>query len=714
MKRFFILSLLATAVTAVWACGPFGPATYNYYLFNVCGDGSGYARETGRRLACEWSRYAGGNIAPEEVEALSRLRPGEMDTTCNAIVAAARQKGDREMLDYLRLLVEYCAATPSYNEWDYPSKEDVERYADAQREVYNRSATRKSARLRDRYTLLSIRSLFRQGRYDECIRLWQNGGASLPAGVFRDMAEGFYAGALFRSDRREDACVIYARLGDVRSARFCMKDQRNLSCIRRLYDRDPASPVLPFLIQEFVNNAQETLDYQRQRVGPFGWMYEGSETAGDWFGLIGGSPVFEGEVRGFIELADRAADSKRTAAPAVWKSAAALLRYYYGDAAPALEDAEKAVAMGGSRQVADNARAIRLFLRSMTLAGDADCDRAVLPEMQWLEERLEADTCGSGYFVRVRDRVVNQGLIPFFRRHADLNTATALRGYVCQNPGRSNMNTYCDYFQELDTMTVNRMTVYHDFLFGSPRLSPFRRWLVETMVKEPVWYAELLGTKYLRLGRFAEAVTWLESVPLSFLSKQNIAPYSSRRRYDVERWFRKQKLSWEEETEPASVTTHRKLDFCREMQALEEKYSHASGEERCRQAYGLAVRYYQASFSGDCWYLTRYGVSTWNDSLRADEADFTARAAGLLAEAGRSASRTLREKSIYAAAFINYQPWRTEKYNWERMEPVYTVHRGHQYDALAALWRYTRSHRDAPAYMSRCDRLLEFARSEMK
>lgn len=714
MKRFFILSLLAAFVTAALACGPFGPSTYNYYLFNVCGDGSEYARETGRQLAYEWSRYAGASISPEEVEALSRLRPEEMDTTRNAIVVAARRQGDREMLDYLRLLVEYCTATPSYNEWDYPSREDLERYVDAQREVYNRSAACRTDRLRDRYTLLSIRSLFRQGRYDECIRLWQNAGAALPAGVFRDMAEGFYAGALFRSDRREDACVIYARLGDVRSARFCMKDQRNLSCIRQLYDRDPASPVLPFLIQEFVNNAQETLDYQRQRVGPFGWVYEGCETAGDWFGFIGGSPVFEGEVRGFIELADRAAASKRTASPAVWKSAAALLRYYYGDAASALAAAEEAVAMGGGRQVADNARAIRLFLRSMTLAADSDCDRAVLPEMQWLETRLKADTCGNGYFERVRDRVVNQGLIPFFRRQGDLNTATVLRGYVCQNVGATNMNTYCDYFRELDTMAVDRMAAYHDFLFAASHLSPFRRWLVGTIVKEPVWYAELMGTKYLRLGRFAEAGRWLESVPLSFLSRQNIAPYSSRRRYDVERWFRKQKLSWDEEAEPVTVTTNRKLDFCCEMQALEEKYVRATGEERCRQAYGLAVRYYQASFSGDCWYLTRYGVSTWKDSLRTDEADFAARAARLLAEAGKSTSRTLHEKSIYAAAFINYQPWRTEEYDWERMEPVYTVHRGHQYDALAELWRYTLSHKDAPVYMSRCDRLFEFARSEMK
>lgn len=714
MKRFFILSLLAASMTAAaLACGPFGPPTYNYYLFNVCGDSKEYAQETGRRLAGEWSRYAGTVIAPGQVEALSRLHPEEMDTTRNAIVAAARRKGDREMLDYLRLLVEYCTATPSCNEWDYPSKEDLERYADVQREVYNRSVACQVKRLRDRYVLLSIRSLFRQGRYEECIRLWQNTGAALPSGIFRDMAEGFYAGALFRSDRREDACVIYARLGDVRSARFCMKDQRNLSCIRRLYDRDPGSPVLPFLIQEFVNNAQETLDYRQQRIGPFAWMYESSGTAADWFGLIGGSPVFEGEVRGFIELADRAADSKRTASPAVWKSAAALLRYYYGDAASALDDSEAAVAMGGNRQVADNARAIRLFLRSMTLAGDDDCDRTVLPEMQWLEARLRADTCGSGYFGRVRDRVVNQGLIPFFRRHGDVNTATALRGYVCQNPGNDNMNTYCGYFYELDSMEVNRMLAYHDFLFGPSRLSPFRRWLVETIVKEPEWYAELMGTKYLRLGRFAEAEPWLKSVSLSFLSGQNISAYSARRRYDVERWFRKQKLSWEEEG-PTDVATNRKLDFCREMQMLERKYARALGEERCRQAYELAVRYYQASFSGDCWYLTRYGVSTWNDSLRTDEADFAARAGRLLAEAKKSTSRTLREKSIYAAAFINYQPWRTEEYDWEQRKPVYTVHRGHQYDALTELWKYMLSHRDAPAYMSRCDRLLEFARSEMK
>ena len=52
-----------------------------------------------------------------------------------------------------------------------------------------------------------------------------------------------------------------------------------------------------------------------------------------------------------------------------------------------------------------------------------------------------------------------------------------------------------------------------------------------------------------------------------------------------------------------------KLKFAREVQKMEGELNVLSGEELKKQNYELAVRYAQASFTGDCWFLMRDGKS---------------------------------------------------------------------------------------------------------
>ena len=92
---------------------------------------------------------------------------------------------------------------------------------------------------------------------------------------------------------------------------------------------------------------------------------------------------------------------------------------------------------------------------------------------------------------------------------------------------------------------------------------------------------------------------------MSLLSSQLISAYSSQRRYDVPRWFGKQRVS--ECYEPVTVNRNIKLDYCRDMADRLNRYNLArEGAAKQQMAYDLAVRYYQASCYGDCWFLTHY------------------------------------------------------------------------------------------------------------
>jgi hypothetical protein len=61
------------------------------------------------------------------------------------------------------------------------------------------------------------------------------------------------------------------------------------------------------------------------------------------------------------------------------------------------------------------------------------------------------------------------------------------------------------------------------------------------------------------------------------------------------------------------------------MQKMEGELNVLSGEDLKKQYYELAVRYAQASFTGDCWFLMRDCKSVI-DTVRVNEVDLAAKA----------------------------------------------------------------------------------------
>ena len=91
-----------------------------------------------------------------------------------------------------------------------------------------------------------------------------------------------------------------------------------------------------------------------------------------------------------------------------------------------------------------------------------------------------------------------------------------------------------------------------------------------------------------------------------------IALIMAHRDYKKPRWFFKQRvkdlynLGIDEELEQVSLKYNQKITFCEDMSRLEQRYQLANDATRPALALQLAVRYYQASCYGDCWYLTHY------------------------------------------------------------------------------------------------------------
>lgn len=273
------------------------------------------------------------------------------------------------------------------------------------------------------------------------------------------------------------------------------------------------------------------------------------------------------------------------------------------------------------------------------------------------------------------------------------------------------------FFWHLDTMPVKQLESYLAYTeqrATSKATAPLDRWLGNAIRHDATFFHELIGTKYLRLAQWQKAVEHLEKVPLSYVNTMNIVPFMAQRSYQVEPWMKRQRIK-EEDQYPghAQVSENQKLNFAREMLLLEKDLDNLIGQEQAQRAYLLAVRYTQASYAGDAWYLTRYGKSVM-DEQRKDEANLLGKADDMLCIALSQGDFAWKEKVLFARAFLPVDQWYRTEWNDKCLDyDLIPQPDSHQYKALHALLDFERQHSSQTSeYVSNCDVLKQFSKAQ--
>lgn len=698
MKRFLICSLIAALpFTNSTACVSEGP-THNRYMFsvyrhNALTDGPAFLYDIDRY----WQTYT-GNDGPSGV--------GFYKWNRDEIMSTARKKNDTAMMAYLTLFNRYFKTCEAYTEdaWNYPTKQQMAQRQKNFMEVLAATKAYRGTALRPQYVLLQMRANMMLGYNNANIALWNSTASRLAQSVWRDAMRNIYARALLKSGQRTRACNIYAEQGDVQSIKNVMRNFRNLAGIKTIFAQNPNAPTLHFLVQDFVNNVQETLD---QKAAGF--------DDAEWFKTIDAKQVYRKEAMAFVQFAVVAAANANVKSPSLWLAAASMVDYLIGNSQRAIAEADKAVEADGTERMRDNARAIRLLVSTRTNKPTAEYTDYLLAEFRWLDAKIKEERGNSSeyenHYTDVKDRVVHHGLEPLFRKVGMDNTALALCAMMNAEGNYNNNVSYGpwdEYFSKMDSLKADRLADYYQYL-STPHANAFETYCTQNTYHDADYFNDLIGTKLIAEGRFADAIPYLKKVGMSLLSTQMISIYSSQRHYDTPRWFGKQRV--EEAYEPVKVTRNAKLDFCMDMTDRLSRYNLArEGSDRQQMAYDLAVRYYQASCYGDCWYLTHYYHSVM-DSARSWEKDFAAETVKYLNVAKQSDDVRLRYRSLYALAFMPVEPWATVEYDTSNgYKEVLVVHpQSAQYMALSDLDMFAKAYPNAiDDYTRRCDVLHEF------
>ena len=700
MKRSIIISLLAIVALKAFPC--IFEETHNHYIFSVY-QGSDLLTHAYEQTWKNWQQYTG-------CQGMTWFEP-------DSIRLVAQKKGDQAMIAYVDNLEKYLDISNSVAySWDYPSKEEL---AERRQKLL---AIRQYAMqhyadgtLQQQHALLYMRCNMLLDEHQENIRYWEKTATKFKDSPYRVLMRNIYAGALYHSGRTEESGRIFAEHGDTQSLYTQFYEGRSFEAIKREYQRNPNSEVLPFLVEDFAQNAQEAYDSE----------YKESSTQGKLFIR----DLTKEECRQMQLFAHQVVKDKKTEDPALWKALEAWLIYLFGDRQEALKAIEQAATLKGSEYTKDNAQLLLRYIRADVMPLGSAYYSQLAKDLEWLEQKAENarsqhDYYYGNFYTGVYDRLVHQVLMQKFTEGGQPDVATAFLGAYDEMPkqfmwkqqgrqGRTDPESpwsedySSELFYHLEKMTAEELQGYQAYLHRGGDGTPLDEWLMKRVRHDDAFYEELIATKYIRVANWQQAVNHLQGVSPEFInSNMNITPYMAQRSYTVEPWLKRQRLSSDQQQPGAAfVTVSQKLQFAQEMMQMEAQYRMANETQRLQLAYDLAVRYMQASYAGDCWYLTHYSTGVYDEPYEG-EMDMVKKAQELLQVAQGVTEFKQKEKVLFALAFLPIDPWRDVDYWNDRV----TVNRNsQQYKALARLTDFERRNATRTSrYVSRCDVLKQF------
>lgn len=708
---------------------------HNYYMFSVFNrdqTSPAYLYD----IASYWQKYAGNTSSVN----LSFYRWNKED-----ILKVAKHKKDAGMLSYLGSLNAYLDACEKLNPnaWNYASKQERLQIQQSLTRLNNASKIYKGTQLKSQYALLRMRTNMMKGFHQQNITYWNAIASRLPKSPWREAMRNIYARALWKTGKHHQALEIYAEQGDMASIRVLARNYRNLAGIQSIYFKNPNSAMLTYLVQDFVNNCQQTIDSRNQNPINKEWIEE-----------IGAKVIYQKEALSFITFANKVIAEDKTQNPCLWRSATAMLHYLYGYQQEAWKESTEAITLDGTQRMKDNARAIRLLVSTRNVQVDSDYPQYLVGEFKWLNEMAKGEssrTKGENpknddftnpdiHYVEVKERVAYRALYNRFKTMADKakkedrqeagrnyeSMATAMYGmmdaymrtFYKDQQDEEYISRYLyssEYAFRLDSLSAQQLADYYRFITSSHQ-DAFEQYVCQSLYRNADFFKDMIGTKYLAEGNFGEAARWQKDVSLDFINNQAISFYAEKRSYAVPYWFKHQKVNdsdmWSIQGSYAHLKENPKWKFCQEMNQLIGQYNVArEGEFREKLAYELATRYYQASCYGDCWYLTHYGKSV-ADSARTGEADFAAIAQDYLKISKQSSNLTLRYHSLYALSSIGIDPWFKITYDANWKEQKLLQPQSAQYQAMMEWSKFCHQHPEiVDQYTTRCDVLKQFEKN---
>ena len=408
MKRFIIISLLSALVMPALACGGWG--TDNYYLFSPY-YGQSFKSRVEKVCNDNWKAYIGDTSEDQW-----------WSFHDDDVLKAARQKGDALMVSYVQNLQKYlkCVSVEQdkQHEWGYPSKEEIAAQQRDLKAIRTYAQGKLNSKLRSQHGLLFMRCNMMLGQHQENITFWEQTASQYIETVYKEMMYNIYAGALYKTGRDAEAGQLFAEMNDYESLMTIYYLKRSYQAIRQHYQQNPKSKALPWLLTDFVNNAQEYVDNGGNGYANGKMFVRDINQQESW------------QMQQFCEMVVK---EGKTDCPIMWKMAKAWLEFLSGKKKEAATDILDAVKLDGTARMKDNAHVLMLYITASQAKPSQAFDDYLADELTWLRGK-QKETMDDSFFDNVETRLTNYVLVPHYRSNPVRLTQLAYQQQARQVP----------------------------------------------------------------------------------------------------------------------------------------------------------------------------------------------------------------------------------------------------------------------------------------
>ena len=644
----------------------------------------------------------------------------EEDQKSNAFVQ--KLKADAFALKYLKACLQLQSGTSE--SWDYSANEAMR--AAAAKSVAQMQTV--PAAFKYRVALLKMRLYASQDDHDKIFKVWSLDGQNCPDAALKKRLDGYYASALYAEGRYKEAMAIYTAIGDERSMNMCISHYAGYEGIKQLAEEGDQSQMLYYAIQDYANHYCVSL-YNQYEDDEYYQSEEYIEEAKD-----------QRQEADRIKQLCRAHQNDKD--KQVWLSLMAWMELTDKHNAEALDLALKVLREKVDDMQRDNAQRIVMLARlrmASSVANEKEAkqfadDFMALCNLSKQELNTPYTVNEDNYYSIYQDEefcnhrpnfcflmsTYSPVLVKYFKSQhlvhsqfcAQMLTEEVERMYYSTNPDYIEMMKAnalgTNWFHTLnDEASPADISSLMTALETKKSTEAFAKNLLKNCEYDKQAFNDLMGTKLLRSGQYAEAIGYLQTLLSDYISGNAYQLYLAIRSYKSELPFKRcQYRDPYFDDEPTTNNRNYKLEFCQKMVDLKQKMQAANGEEKAKLEIEMAGRMYQASSHGDLWALSNY---SWSAYKSEDDALCTQARSILHNALSDCTSKQTRLLVYYGLAAIpaGKEPFYALEYDWESEQFKYSFTK--EYHPARQAYDYLKAHASESPLTSECDVIKWYA-----
>ena len=581
-----------------------------------------------------WYNYLNGAVSRNDIKSFFDKVSLENlpEISDNKFYSHLRNNGDENALNYIadcliltRLLEEYQGEL-----WDYdaPSTEGIDQFL----KRIDKVSTSKA--FKPRYEFLKIRAYGGIKNNEGVMKVWNGSGKKMEPSPLRDRMEGYVGGVLYRQGKYIDALDYFTRTGDVNSIRWCVDKLAGAVNLTNLYNKDPNSVAIPYILQDYINYLIAATDagrtflpgYKKEDEYTDFYMsaYDNYDNEEDKIDVVD-------ELDQMIALCKRVLQEGKTTDPMMWATALGTLEAIKGYPADALATLENAQSLDGSVYSCSNLDNFLLWVSLLNSGkGDEGNDAKFANRLDSFYKTIYKDTRQKTRDFskegRIKRDIYEDNIdspysffTVFFTREGfnhymqlgQTNRALAVMAMRETLPVLSSYNSDLGSLRDVLDKKINldKAQSFLGYASGDSSSGAIDRILQPYAAKNENLINDVIGTRLMRAGKFKEALPYLAEVDVNWIHSQPVSPYLYREFWDVDYYpFRRSELK--PDPEHYYNTTNPKAFFCAEMIEDIDDYNSSEGDEKALKALNLAARCHFASPLGDGWALSEYKWSS--------------------------------------------------------------------------------------------------------